>query len=73
MTKGNLTHFLFYFLLTFSLGLLVSVVLVAPVIFLLGIAKEVIYDQANEGVSDLYNILANPLGILTGWLWLTVI
>ena len=73
MTKGNLTHFLFYFLLTFSLGLLVSVVLVAPVIFLLGIAKEVIYDQANEGVSDLYNILANPLGILTGWLLLTVI
>jgi len=73
MTKGNLTHLLFYFLLTFSLGLLVSVVLVAPVIFLFGIAKEVIYDQANEGVSDLYNILANPLGILTGWLLLTVI
>jgi hypothetical protein len=73
MTRENLTHFLFYFLMTFSLGLLVPVVLVATVIFLVGIVKEVIYDQANGGVSDLYNILANPLGILTGWLLLTVI
>jgi hypothetical protein len=72
MTKGNLTHFLFYFLLTFFLGLATSIVLAAPVIFVFGIAKEVIYDQANEGVSDLYNILANPLGISAGWLLLTV-
>ena len=64
---------MFYFLLTFSLGLLVSVVLVVPVIFLFGIAKEVIYDQANEGVSDLYNIVANPVGILAGWFLLSVI
>lgn len=63
---------MFYFLLTFFLGLATSIVLVAPVIFVFGIAKEVIYDQANEGVSDLYNILANPLGISAGWLLLTV-
>lgn len=73
MTKENFIYFLFYFLLTILLGLLIPTVFAGGLVFTLGIVKEVIYDQANGGVSDLYNILANPIGIIMGWFLLSMV
>ena len=73
VNRENVIHFLVYFLLTTLLGLVMPIVFAALLVLTGGVIKEVVHDQANEGVSDLYNILANIGGIITGWFFLAMI
>ena len=73
MNRENVIHFLIYFLLTYLLGFFMSIIFVALLVLTGGMVKEVVYDQASGGVSDLYNILANIGGIITGWFLLSMI
>ena len=73
VNRENVIHFLIYFLLTTLLGLFIPILFVALLVITGGMTKEIVYDQADGGVSDLYNILANIGGIITGWFLLAMI